>query len=91
METDEFEKRLEWLDTERQKANQAITVLSDRIRSLEELIGNQKQIISSLEKDLKVVSQTTGRIGQFDSVLEQVKTDLLKQINENDKKNSPRK
>jgi len=89
METDEFEKRLEWLDTERQKANQAITVLSDRIRSLEELIGNQKQIISSLEKDLKVVSQTTGRIGQFDSVLEQVKTDLLKQINENDKKIPP--
>ncbi len=89
MESDEIEKRLEWLDSERQKANLELKAVKDKVSSLENVIDRQKQKISSLETELKGVSVTTGRISQFDGILEQVKTDILKQVNELEKKYTP--
>ena len=88
MESDELEKRLEWLDSERQKSNLELKKLKDRIVDLELTIDNQKQKITSLESDLKSVSATTGRVSQFDGVLEHVKVDVLKQISDIEKKHS---
>jgi len=86
MESDEIEKRLEWLDSERQKSNLEVKALKDHIANLETIIDAQKQKITTLESDLKGVTATTGRVSQFDGVLEQVKTDVLKQIAEVEKK-----
>jgi chromosome segregation ATPase len=88
MESDEIEKRLEWLDSERQKANLELKTLKDRITGLENIIDHQKQTISSLKNEVKTVSTTTSRVSQFDDVLEQVKTDVQKQILDFEKKST---
>jgi chromosome segregation ATPase len=86
MELDELEKRLEWLDSERQKSNLEIKELRDQVAVLEELLQKQKKGNAAVERELKAVSTTTGRVSQFDSALEQVRTDLIKQVNELEKK-----
>jgi chromosome segregation ATPase len=86
MEKDELEKRLEWMDSERQKANLEFKKLSDQIFDLEKIIRDQKQTISSLEKDIKGIAANIGRISFFDNNLEQAKIDLHKQVTEIDKK-----
>ncbi|MHC1739997.1 MAG: hypothetical protein AB9897_02680 [Anaerolineaceae bacterium] len=88
MELIELEKRLEWLDSERQKSNLEITALRDQTKVLQATIDQQNQAIATLEKELKATAATTGRISQFESVLEQVKADLLKKILEVEKKHA---
>jgi hypothetical protein len=43
MEQDELEKRLEWLDSERQKSNSLLIEFKDQIANLEDIIKNKKQ------------------------------------------------
>ena len=88
MEIEELEKRLEWLDAERQKANLEVKKLSDRIIDLESLVQDQKKTISSLEKEIKGVAASTGRISTFDAVIDQVKVDFQKQVTDVEKKHS---
>ena len=88
MEIEELEKRLEWLDSERQKANLEVKKLSDRILSLEEVIQDQKKTISSLGKELKSVAASTGRISSYDAMIDQMRTDLQKQVSDVEKKHS---
>jgi chromosome segregation ATPase len=89
MELDELEKRLEWLDSERQKSNLELKTVKDHVVGLETIIDKQKQAISSLEKELKVMSVINARVVQFDNVLEQVKIDIQKQISDLEKKQNP--
>lgn len=86
MELDELEKRLEWLDSERQKSNLEIKELRDKVSTLEDLLQKQKKETAALERELKAVSTTTGRVSQFDNALEQVRTDLVKQVADLEKK-----
>jgi chromosome segregation ATPase len=86
MELDELEKRLEWLDSERQKSNLEIKELRDKVSTLEDLLQKQKKETAALGRELKTVSTTTGRVSQFDSALEQVRTDLVKQVADLEKK-----
>ena len=86
METDELEKRLEWLDSERQKTNLELKTLKDQIGGLENIIDQQKQTISSLKNEIKMMSTTTNRVARYDDVLEQVKADVQKQLQDFEKK-----
>lgn len=86
METDELEKRLEWLDSERQKTNLELKTLKDQIGGLGNIIDQQKQTISSLKNEIKMMSTTTNRVAQYDDVLEQVKADVQKQLQDFEKK-----
>ena len=86
METDELEKRLEWLDSERQKTNLELKTLKDQVGGLENIIDKQKQTISSLKNEIKMMSTTTNRVAQYDDVLEQVKADVQKQLQDFEKK-----
>jgi chromosome segregation ATPase len=88
MEIEELEKRLEWLDAERQKANLEVKKLSDRIIDLESLVQDQNKTISSLEKEIKGVAASTGRISTFDAVIDQMKVDFQKQVTDVEKKHS---
>ena len=86
METDEFIKRLEWLESERQKANLELKKVNDRIIEMEGTIRDQRLTISSLEKELKSVSNNLGRIPFLDNNLEQAKIDFQKQVADFEKK-----
>jgi len=48
-----LKKRLEWLDSERQKSNLELKTVKDHVVGLETIIDKQKQAISSLEKELR--------------------------------------
>lgn len=86
MELDELEKRLEWLDSERQKSNSQILEFKDKIEVLETVVEKQRDRISVLESEIKSYAPVPNRITQLDESTAQQKTDLLKQIAELEKK-----
>jgi len=86
MEQDELEKRLEWLDSERQKSNSLLLEFKDQIASLEEVVEKQKVKIILLETDLKNYSSITNRITQLDETTSKNKVEINKQIVDLEKK-----
>ncbi len=86
MELDELEKRLEWLDSERQKSNSLILEFKDQIADLQGLVEKQRDRISFLENELKNYTPLPNRIAQLDDVAAQQKVDFSKQISEVEKK-----
>lgn len=86
MELDELEKRLEWLDSERQKSNSQILEFKDKIAGLETVVEKQRDRITVLENELKNYVPVPNRISQLDESTAQQKIDLLKQISDLEKK-----
>ena len=86
MELDELEKRLEWLDSERQKSNSQILEFKDKIEVLETVVEKQRDRISVLESEIKSYAPVPNRITQLDESTAQQRADLLKQIADLEKK-----
>lgn len=86
MELDELEKRIDWLDSERQKSNSLINEFKDQIASLESVIEKQKEKIVILEGDLKNIPAISNRVAQFDDVFSHLKVDYSKLIADLEKK-----
>ncbi|MCX6055040.1 MAG: hypothetical protein NTZ74_09030 [Chloroflexi bacterium] len=86
MEFDELEKRLVWLDSERQKDKKTIFELLDTVTLLKE--NNSKQVfqITLLESEVKKMRTEVSRAEKIDSDFSTYKTDVFKQINEIEKK-----
>ena len=80
MEPEEMEKRLDWLDSERQKDKAQIAEL----RSMIDDLGAQNRQLSiqvqNYEATTKQAVTTAARVEKYDSILAQNKIDLLKQI-----------
>lgn len=89
MELDELEKRLEWLDSERQKSNSLINELKDQISGYEDAIKKQGDKLSILENELKNIPAISNRVTQFDEVFSRLKIDHSKQIIDLEKKLTP--
>lgn len=88
MELDELEKRVDWLDSERQKSNSLINEFKDQIVSLESVIEKQKEKIVILEGDLKNIPAMSNRVAQFDDVFSHLKVDYSKLIADLEKKHA---
>lgn len=86
MEIDELEKRIAWLDSERQKDKKTITELSDMIASLKEEFPKLDAILSSQDLEIKSVKKVAARYDKVDADLSAFKTDISKQIIDVDKK-----
>jgi DNA repair exonuclease SbcCD ATPase subunit len=86
MEIDELEKRISWLDSERQKDKKAITELSDLISSLREQNAKQVARIDSQDLELKSIKKVASRAEKVDADFAAYKTEVLKQIVESEKK-----
>lgn len=80
MEPEELEKRLNWLDSERQKDKTALAEMKDQIVRMDELIRKQNTLIINLEGEIKQASSAASRVEQFDRVLSDFKLDAMKQI-----------
>lgn len=80
MEPEEMEKRLDWLDSERQKDRALIAEL----RSMIDDLGAQNRQLSiqvqNYEATTKQAVTTAARVEKYDSIIAQNKIDLLKQI-----------
>jgi predicted nucleic acid-binding Zn-ribbon protein len=82
----ELEKRIEWLDSERQKDKKTITELLDELASLKEELQKQNIHFQTLEKTVKNNASLPSRIDQIDQQTAVNHTDLLKKLQEIDKK-----
>ncbi len=82
MEPEEIEKRLDWLDSERQKDKTHIAELKDQISNLDALIRKQNNQIENLEGEVKQASAAAARVDKFENSFAQSKIDTLKLITE---------
>ncbi len=89
MEPEEMEKRLDWLDSERQKDKSHNAELKDQIANMEVLIRKQISQIENLESEVKQASSASARVEKFENLLAQTRIDTLKQIAEQGAKLQP--
>ena len=82
----ELEKRIEWLDSERQKDKKTITELMDELASLKEESRKQNIHFQTLEKTVKNNASLPSRIDQLNLQTTEVQTDLLKKLQDINKK-----
>lgn len=86
MEIDELEKRINWLDNERQKDKKQIAELSDLITSMKEEYSRESGKITPLELEIKSIKKNSLRAEKVDADFAAYRTEILKQISELDKK-----
>jgi chromosome segregation ATPase len=82
----ELEKRVEWLDSERQKDKNTITDLMDEIAILKEQLRKQDIHFQTLEKTVKNYASLPAQIEKVDQQTADIHTDLLKKLQEINKK-----
>ncbi|KAF0111026.1 MAG: hypothetical protein FD147_1232 [Chloroflexi bacterium] len=86
MEIEELEKRLNWLDSERQKDRKTISELLDYQAAIKEDYSKQNLKLKSLESELKTVKSAASRAEKVDADFADYKTEILKQISDIEKK-----
>ncbi len=85
-ELGEFRKRLEWLDEERRKTARKLAELEQRNELQERELASRERRIQELEKQLSVVNTQLSRIPMVDTQLSQFKDDIVKMIEQYDKR-----
>lgn len=84
-EISELEKRLDWLDSERQKDKKTINELKDELKNLQEDIRNQHINIHNVDLAVKANAGLPSRIEQVDQQTSTIRPELLKKIMEIEK------
>jgi chromosome segregation ATPase len=80
VEIDELEKRLDWLDSERQKDKKTISEMKDSLEILQGTIQRQNSEIKKLEIAVKANTQLSGRIETIGEEISLSKAELLKKL-----------
>ncbi len=86
MEIDELEKRINWLDNERQKDKKQIAELSDLIASMKEEFSKEGGKYIPLEMEIKSIKKNATRAEKVDADFATYRTEILKQITDLDKR-----
>lgn len=86
MEIDELEKRVNWLDNERQKDKKQIAELSDLIASMKMEIAKESGKYIPLEQEIKSMKKNAVRSEKVDADFAAYRVEILKQISEVEKK-----
>lgn len=73
-------KRVDWLDKERQKDQQKITALTERIATLEKEKTALEQRLKGMDSDITRAVTTASRVTSVDAMLDQMRADVTKQI-----------
>jgi chromosome segregation ATPase len=90
MEFEQLEKRLDWLDAEQRKTKAAISVIEEKIASVEASIGMALQQIKGLDKNISEVASSAARINQFNDLLAKQREDFNRLFEEAEKKHQDR-
>lgn len=90
MELDQIVKRLDWLDAEQRKTKAAISVIEERIGSVENSIAAVLQQIKGLDKNISEVASSAARINQFNDLLAKQRDDFNRLFEEAEKKHQDR-
>lgn len=82
---DQITKRLEWLDNERRKDKNQITILEERLSTLQSDNVQLKSQIVDFQNELGKYSNIYNRIEQIESTVSQLRVDVFRTIEEKDK------
>ena len=80
MNTDQFEKRLDWLDEQRRKDSDLINHLERRLGEALESLGKQEKQIKELSSEVTRLSAVASRIHHFDDALGKQRDDFTKKL-----------
>ncbi len=86
MEIDELEKRINWLDSERQKDKKALAELSDAILAVKDTYSKYDAQIGALNIEVKNNKKVAARVEKADAEFATYRTEILKKITEIEKK-----
>ncbi len=73
-------QRLDWLDKERQKDQQKMTALTERISTLEKEKASLEQRLKGMDGDITKAVTTAGRVSAVDTLLNQIRADVTRQL-----------
>ena len=85
-EVGELRKRLEWLDDERSKSSRKLAEIEQRATLAERELASRDRRIQDLEKQIGQVNSQLSRIPMVDTQLSQFKDDIVKMIEQYDKR-----
>lgn len=86
MEFEQIVKRLEWLDKQQRQNTDALTTLDARLSSFETSVNAVSKQIKTLSKQLTDITPATKRVDQFETMLARQRSEVIKLIEENEKK-----
>ena len=88
MEFEQIVKRLEWLDKQQRQNTDALSTLDARLSSFETSVNAVSKQIKTLSKQITDITPATKRVDQFETMLTKQRTEIIKMIEENDKKHT---
>lgn len=86
METERYEKRLEWLDEQRRKDAETISRLDERLGAFQKALEGHKQQMKSIASELARVGALAPRLEAFDDALDKHRKDVSRQFDEGQKR-----
>jgi len=90
MEFEQIVKRLEWLDEEHRKDKAALSVLEERIASLDGSISTLTKQLKDLNRKVSEIGPVNARLTQYDELLSKERADMNKAIDDLEKKHQRR-
>ena len=82
MDLDQLNKRVQWIEEERRKERDAISILENRLLTLEGGIGAFNQQINDLSSAISRLAAVVTRMDQFDGMLVQQRGEAKQQVDE---------
>lgn len=90
MEFEQIVKRLEWLDQEHRKDKSSLDELTERLTRTEGELGAANKCIKDLDNLVSRLSTTAARIEQFDLALSNQRKEIVKYLDDVEKKRQER-
>lgn len=90
MEFEQIVKRLEWLDQEHRKDKSSLDELTERLTRMEGELGAANKRIKDLDNLVSRLSTTAARIEQFDLALSNQRKEIVKYLDDIEKKRQER-
>ncbi len=88
MEFEQIVKRLEWLDKQQRQNTDTLTTLDARLSSFETSVNVVSKQIKAISKQITDITPATKRVDQFETMLTKQRIEIIKMIEENDKKHT---
>ena len=86
VETERYDKRLEWLDEQRRKDAETISRLGERLGAFEESLAGHDQQMKSITSELARIAALAPRLDAFDAALAKHRKDVGRQFDEGQKR-----
>ncbi len=85
MDTEQLQKKIEWLDEERRRDKDTIQKMEEKIFLLEGKIDGSEKKAQEMDSDLTRLRTSIGRVDDFEEALADFRVDRTKAINEFEK------